>query len=126
MNESQASDLTYGAPRTYFHLWMPYLFRRVECPGKKHVFLPLNRDYKPLGYLGRDHVDYEAMAASHGVSFTRDPLTFEGIWTANDLDRPESEGLFWLYNDHPRSRTDYFQRFEKLMIKGIKVVADVK
>lgn len=123
MNERQAHLLTgsvgIGTGRHYFRFWMPYLFQRIEVPGTKHAFLPLNRNYKPLGQLTKEHVDYDAMALSHGVVFARDPSTFEGIWTDS---RPE-DGMYYLYDDRSESRYDYFRRFEKLMTKTVGVLA---
>ena len=30
----------------WFRHWMPYCFKELEVEGRKHVYLPLNRDYK--------------------------------------------------------------------------------
>ena len=30
----------------WFRHWMPYCFTELEVEGRKHVYLPLNRDYK--------------------------------------------------------------------------------
>lgn len=122
MNERQAELLTgsvgIGTGKHFFRFWMPYVFQRINHAGAKHAFLPLNRNYKPLGQLDKKHADYDALAESHGVSFARDPLTFTGIWTNS---RPD-DGLFWLYDDRPASRTDYFERLEKLMTKSMPVI----
>jgi hypothetical protein len=114
MTVDDAVGLTAGtrtANRTFFALWMPYLFQRVEGGGKKHTFLPLNRFYKPLGT--RDYVEYPDVAATHGVFFARDPATFNGIWSRAE---PES-GRFWLYDDSAKSRLDYFERYQALILK---------
>lgn len=116
MNETEATTLVSGThsglETTYFKLWMPYLYLRIEDRRRSHIFLPLNRNYKPLGQVTRDHVEYEHFVDTHAVVFSRDPLTFRNIWT-NIRD-----GHFWLYDDSPKSRLDYFARLERLMLKN--------
>lgn len=97
----------------WFKFWMPYRFEKIEVKSRKHAYLPVNRNYKPLGYLGHKRVDYQDYAAQ-AVVFSSDPHQFPGIWT-------DSEGLF-LYNDDPDSRADYFARFERLMCRSHTLV----
>ena len=85
MTRDQAASLTCGhgmaTTSTLFKVAMPYLYHRIEVPGRKHVFLPLNRDYVPLGYRRADgFVKYEEVAERHAVYFSRDPETLEGVW----------------------------------------------
>lgn len=94
----------------WFRYWMPYTFQ--ELSGG--VYLPLNRDYKPLGLIQRDHVEYEDFAVTHGVKFARDPRTFTDVWW------DAGEPLF-LYSDNPRSREDYFIRLDRLMSRSMKI-----
>ena len=98
----------------WFRYWLPYQLQAVTIPGMpyKHVYLPLNRNYKPLGVVSRDWVEYEDYIAQAMV-FTRDPHEFEGIWF-------DPEGLY-LYDDDPRSRVDYFERLDRLLKKGVKI-----
>lgn len=115
MNQKDATALVTGKHSglepTYFKIWMPYLYHRVDHPKLSNVFLPLNRNYKPLGSLTPEFVRYEDYAESHGVHFARDPVAFKDIWW-------RSQGAhFWLYDDTPESRTEYFHRLERLMVK---------
>lgn len=103
---------------TFFKVWMPYLIQRIEVPGRKHAFIPLNRDYKPLGAPRVDHVDYKApdVIARHAVYFARDPAALKGVWwnvRGNQL---------WLYDDSTASRVDYFARLETLMSRQMEMV----
>lgn len=123
MTKDQAAALTSGrawnAPPTFFRFWMPYCFQRVDHPRRKHVFIPLNRDYVPLGVLDRPTVKYATEIDRHGVAFARDPATFEGVWWHTD-----GSSRLWLYDDSAASRFDYFARLEALMLKGVDLVVD--
>src|SRR5438552_14461888 len=37
------------APGQWFRYSMPYQFVRLSPSGRAHIYLPLNRNYKPLG-----------------------------------------------------------------------------
>jgi hypothetical protein len=119
MQLERAGKLT--RERHFFRFWMPYLFQKIEVDGVRWAFLPLNRNYKPLGNLNRDYVEYDAYTISHGVKFGRNPALLEGIWTNISSD---SEQL-WLYEDAPKSRVDYFSRLEKLMSHALPILAPV-
>ena len=111
MKYDEASLLTRN--KHFFRFFMPYVFQRLEGCGT-NVFLPLNRDYKPLGQTTREHVDYDDFVTG-AAKFARDPMTLKELWTRAD---PEL-GLMWLYDDDPASRVDYFRRLEALMTKSI-------
>lgn len=115
MNSNQAAGLVAGSHSglepTYFKLWMPYVFVRLPHPKRAHVLLPLNRNYKPLGTLDREWVEYGDFADSHALVFSRNPENFDNIWSN------QRNGHFWLYDDGPNSRLDYFKRLERLMLK---------
>jgi hypothetical protein len=102
---------------TFFKLFMPYLYQRVEVPGRKHAFLPLNRDYQPLGMRREGWTDYQQVASTHAVFFARDPAQLEGVWWN------QRDGSFWLYDDSVASRIDYFKRLETLMLRQMEMVA---
>jgi hypothetical protein len=111
MNETQAQNLT-GFDR-WFRYWMPYQFVPLKIEGRKHVYLPLNRDYKPLGVTARDDfVNYDDFK-HQAVVFAKDPHGFEDVWT-------NAEGLY-LYKDNPRSRVDYFVRLDRLLSRSVKL-----
>jgi hypothetical protein len=117
MHVERAAKLT--RERHFFRFWMPYLFQKIEVDGVKWVFLPLNRNYKPLGVLDREHVDYQTLASSHGVKFSRNPALLTGVWT----NVSEDGSQLWLYSDTPTSRADYFDRFEKIMALALPILA---
>ncbi len=123
MNEHQAMELTASSEDNvgHFHkIWMPYVFQNIDVAGVKWAYLPLNRNYKPLGYTSSARVDYQDYAISHGVRFSRDPAGFSMIWVHIDDD---AGGRLWLYTDGATSRTDYYRRFERLMTKSVALLA---
>lgn len=103
----------------FFRFWMPYCFERAEHPRYKHVFLPLNRDYQPLGHYERagDYHGPESVER-YGVVFRRDPATFKGIWWT--LHGHGGEKL-WLYDDTIESKVGYFDRLGLLLGRGVDV-----
>lgn len=100
-----------------FRYWLPYAFVPLKHPRLKHVFLPVNRGYKPLGNRSRKWIDYDKVLHSHAISFKTDPATFEDIWVG----KPR-EGILYLYSDAPSSRVDYFERFGRLNLKPMKIL----
>lgn len=115
MNVDEASRLVFTASEgtTFFKIWMPYAYVRLEEPSRKHTFLPLNRNYKPLGYARPEFVQYADYLDTHAVVFSRDPAGFNDIWS-----NISNAGMLWLYDDNPKSRLDYFARLERLTLKG--------
>jgi len=107
MNTSNATNLTDF--NRWFRYWMPYVFQKLDG----NIYLPLNRDQKPLGIITGGSVNNAEFAKTHGVRFSRNPATFTGVWYAPD--HPLE-----MYDDNPTSRTDYFQRFERLMEYTVK------
>ena len=98
---------------SWFRVCLPYHYAPLKpAPGAKHIYLPVNRNYKPLGIRSREWVDYEEFRAQ-AVVFATDPHKFEGIWS--DLER------LYLYSDNYATLTDYFARLEQLMIYSAKV-----
>ena len=110
MKKYHAARLT-GADQ-WFRIWLPYTFVKMEAADHKHVYLPLNRDHKPLGVKSNDWVDYQDFI-DQAVVFPEDPYTFENVW--HD---PETRHL---YSDHPNSRSDYFNRLERLFSRSVKL-----
>lgn len=103
------------------HSWalyfLPYLFQKIRSDRFKfkHLYLPLNRYYKPLGYIGTGRVDYSAYA-DVAVVFRRDPATFKGVWYPSP---------HYLYDDSPSSREDYFERLAALMTHAMPLAGIV-
>src|SRR5215475_4077268 len=95
-------------------IWLPYQFMAIEV-GKKKAFLPVNRDYRPLGLGGSAKLTDVAEYMKTAVIFTGDPHKFEGVWSDPDE--------LYLYGDDQASRADYFQRLGRLSAKTVKLAA---
>lgn len=113
MDQAAGRKIAYST--TWFRYWMPYCFQKLEVKGRKHVYLPLNRNYKPLGITSRDHVNY-AKYLDQAIVFGSDPKKFSGIWNG-DI----SGDKLWLYEDATPTRLDYFERLGKLLSKAPKI-----
>lgn len=105
MTPDQAAKLTLD--NRWFRHFMPYAFVRLDHPKRRHVFLPVNRNYKPLGQTSSKWVEYREFLDS-AVVFRRDPKQMSGVWTAT------REHLH-LYNDNPKSRLNYFERPSRVL-----------
>ena len=110
LNKDSARRLTFNDQ--WFCYWFPYQFVKLNVEKPKHVYLPVNRKYKPLGITTGEWIDYE-LYAFQAVVFTHDPHEFEEIWH-------DPENLY-LYEDSVRSRLDYFVRLETLLSRSIKL-----
>ena len=115
MTEEQLRQLSYGD--SWFRYWMPYTFEKLEHPELTHVYLPLNRNYKPLGITSKDWVEYEEFI-DQAVAFNRDPSKLKGVWL-------DTQGLY-LYEDSLDSRKDYFERLGKLFSHSMRLVERAK
>ena len=96
----------------WFRYWLPYSFVKLETTNHNHVYLPVNRNYKPLGVTSDDWVDYEDFI-DQAVIFSADPHTFANVWFHRDT--------LHLYEDVVSSRVDYFQRLERLLSRSVKL-----
>jgi len=96
----------------WFRYWLPYSFFKLETANRDHVYLPVNRNYKPLGVTSDEWVDYENFT-KQAVVFSADPHTFENVWV-------DQEPLY-LYGEAISSRVDYFQRLERLLSSSVKL-----
>jgi hypothetical protein len=74
--------------------------------ARKHVYLPLNRFYKPLGMPNGDWVEYEKFTG-HFLRFKMDPRKID-IWF------PHPTHLY-LYDERPASTDDYGERLHQMM-----------
>ncbi len=101
-----------------FRFWFPYAFVPLKHARFKYVYLPVNRNYKPLGHRNRDWVVYDDYLHSHGVRFSSDPSTFKDIWSTKG-----DNGILYLYDDAPASRLDYFERLGLLNLKPMRVIS---
>ncbi len=96
----------------WFRVFMPYTYQKLEGAHRKHFYLPLNNDYKPLGVRCEEEVDYDAYAVSHGVIFRSDPKGFKNVWVGKAL---------YLYSGHPASLKDYTDRVARLLSRTMKL-----
>jgi len=109
VNSKEAANL--ANQDQWFRYWMPYHFQRLDDDKHKHVYLPVNRDYKPLGVTKRDeHLNYDDYR-HQAVVFSRDPNTYTDVWV-------EGRQPLFLYNDGAGSRMDYFERLQRLMSRS--------
>ena len=98
----------------WFRYWMPYCFKKLEVGRHAHVYLPLNRNYKPLGITSGEWVNYDTFLPQ-AVVFSADPHSFDGIWFHRET--------LHLYEDAVPSRMDYFARLERLLSREVKLHA---
>ena len=105
----------------YGRLWLPYCLAEMICPERgKYVYLPLNRNYKPVGEPWGVRVDYYDYQARF-LRFKRDPLKIGGEpWTKIRLGQKLSCGqhdgqMLWLYKNIYESAADYFRRLKLVM-----------
>ncbi len=85
---------------------LPYCFTKLGSEG--HVWLPLNRHYKPLGAPRDQYADYDKHIDS-ALVFARDPIGFKDVWHST------SGGRCYLYGDGTDLAADYFPRLERLL-----------
>ena len=111
MNSQQLARLTDNDQ--WFRYWMPYQLAKLESSRHKHIYLPVNRNYKPLGYVGDNWVDY-ARHENSAIVFRADPHTFKDVWR-------NAEYLV-LYDDSIDSRRDYFDRLGRLLSHAAAIV----
>ena len=114
MNIEAARSLTQDDH--FFRFFMPYVFQELGEAGP-NVWLPLNRNYKPLGFMKTEWVDYHDFTRTHAVKFFRNPRQFADIWDTTT----EAPDKLWLYSDAPSTRTSYFERLEKLLSRKMPV-----
>lgn len=100
--------------RGWFYYNMPYEFRKLRHPKYGEAYLPLNRDYMPLGMVNGKPVDYLDFW-DWAVKFKENPANFLDVWVP-------APGLY-LFGDDPQTLVSYFSRFSRLMMKPQEMVA---
>jgi hypothetical protein len=88
-----------GRPAPHFYLDLPYCLRQLDQSHGEHVYLPVNRHYKPLGQEQHAHGAYEDHAGQ-AWHFRRDPHEIEGAWSKTD------RSYFYVGEDVGRYRTE--------------------
>lgn len=90
---------------------LPYCVAKLPVAG--HVWLPLNRKYKPLGIPWDEHawVDYLDFA-EQAIEFSSDPRRWKHGWEDYRFN-----DMLYLQNDGT-SAAQYFERLAKLMATG--------
>ncbi|MEW6438016.1 MAG: hypothetical protein AB1508_12705 [Pseudomonadota bacterium] len=94
-------DRLYGP---FARIHFPYCFMPIDVEGLRHCYLPVSRNYKPIGSADSEFAIYEEYP-EHFVYFWRDIAPLTALWRGNPL---------WLYNDGPASREDYFERLARI------------
>lgn len=102
--------------RYFSRIWMPYCFMKMDLPQLgKHVYLPLNRNYKPLGVSRSDWVDYSDYA-DQCVRFRTDPAKIGGNpWVFIKPHGWRHPGPFLFLYDTDESAATYGQRLQLVM-----------
>ena len=80
-----------------YRLLIPYVFTAdIDAP---HVLIAENRDYEEI--------------PKARIRFKRNPETFLGVWHGVIVHPPHPIS-FYMYDDNPKSRKDYWERLGKL------------
>ena len=90
----------------WFRFWVPYNFSKLENDRFNHVYLPLNRDYRPLGVT--ENVTYQDYIAQ-ALVFMNDPAKFKDVWVPG---KP-----LYLYDGSTESLLTLGERFMRLQMK---------
>ena len=90
-----------------YRLLVPYYFSPDD--DDKFLLTSFNRDYEKIPRAT--------------IRFKRNPSTFRGVWFEDD--RNYGAPAFYMYNDDPESRKDYWERLGKLYSHKHVVVGDV-
>jgi hypothetical protein len=100
----------------WFRINMPYHFQKLEDARFRHVYLPLNRHYRPIGEAeGRP--DFKA-CPDRCIVFDSDPHHFEDVWS-------DPIGLY-LYSDAIETKRDYGERLNRLFSQRMRIVANIR
>jgi len=76
------------------------------------VYVPLNRNYKPIGETTKEFVCYEDYVDTHGIVFECDPFKISDVW-----DRESSEFRLYVFDDAiPASRNNYAKHMKAIML----------
>jgi hypothetical protein len=90
----------------WFRVSMPYYMAQLETDDG-YLFLPVNREYKPLGVVADAFVDYDAHR-DRALRFKSNPLNDETLWCST-----HRSDLGYLYDD--RSIDTYLERLSRLV-----------
>ena len=95
---------------------LPYCFIKLEVP-RHQVWLPLGRNYKPIGLRDRVWVDYDDYV-EQAIEFKRNPGLLKGdIWH-----KPEQQDhMLWLCNDAEMTPQEYFRRLALVLMRSSPV-----
>jgi len=113
LNMKKVEKLPYiFAGGLFARRYLIYCIQEVRFMDYSNVWLPLNRDYKPLGGDSKRTYNYDK-CYGHFVKFKGDPRKRPEWFRRFD---PTSDQLF-LYNDDPESRVDYFERLGRMCMR---------
>jgi hypothetical protein len=117
MKDTELRDITDKTKMLRYVL--PYCFQKMSNFGK-NVYLPLNRDYKPIGVISSDYVYYDEYRHLF-VRFSSCPSKIKGVWHEVSKDRNDEIYAFYLYSDKLSSREEYYARLAKVMSKATRL-----
>lgn len=103
--------------------FLPYCIHKISS-RKGHVYLPLNREYKPIGVVSKERVDYEAFPHLF-VRFARCPSKIKIDWQYKIIGNGGVIEKLYFYNDGLKSRGDYFEKYTTVMDKA-KLLIEVR
>jgi hypothetical protein len=76
------------------------------------VYVPLNRDYQPIGVTNEKFVDCSDYVDTHGMVFECDPFKMGDVW-----DIESNEFRLYVFDDTiPASRSEYAKHMRAIMV----------
>lgn len=103
--------------------FLPYCIHKISS-HKGHVYLPLNREYKPIGVVSKERVDYEAFSHLF-IRFSRCPSKIKIDWQYKIVNNDGVIEKLYFYNDSLKSRSNYFEKYTAVMDKA-KLLIEVR
>ena len=117
MNINQKLSIT--KQENVMRYFLPYCLQRI----KGNIYLPLNRDYKPIGCTSKEWVDYENYQHLY-VKFSRCPNKMPIEWHYTIRSKDGTIDKLFFYGDKLDSREMYFEKYLSVMSKAKLINTD--
>jgi len=111
MNMSQKLSIT--SQENIMRYFLPYCLHRI----KGNIYLPLNRNYKPIGVTTKEWVNYENYQHLY-VKFSRCPSKIKIEWHYVIKNEAGVIDKLFFYGDRLDSRAMYFEKYLSVMSKA--------
>lgn len=111
MNMNQKLSIT--RQENLMRYFLPYCLQRI----KGNVYLPLNRNYKPIGVTTKEWVEYENYQHLY-VRFSRCPSKMTIEWHYAIKNKNGTIDKLFFYGDGLDSREMYFEKYLAVMSKA--------